>query len=338
MSELISWLRACRLALSKCLIGVGLALNTALPAQAFDLQAHRGGRGLLPENTLAAFENAIRIGVSTIELDIAITADGVPVISHDPALNPAFTRDADGAWLKSSGPLIRQLTLEQLQRYDVGRIDPQHAYARAFPDQQAVDGQRIPTLAQLFKRVNELGADHLHFDIETKINPHRAADTLGPEAFVKTLLAVIRDHGMTRRVMVQSFDWRSLELLHRLEPGLRTMYLSSASPNFNTVQDPAWTAGHVLRDFDGSVPRMVRASAGQASGVIWAPNFNQLTAALTSQAQALGLLVIPWTVNQQADMERLIDWGVDGIISDYPDRLRAVMSKRGLPLPPGLKH
>lgn len=322
----------------KCLAGVGLALTTALPAQAFDLQAHRGGRGLLPENTLVAFENAIRIGVTTIELDIAITADGVPVISHDPALNPAFTRDADGAWLKSTGPLIKQLTLAQVQSYDVGRIDPQHAYARAFPDQQPVDGQRIPTLAQLFKRVKELGANRLHFDIETKINPHRANDTLEPEAFVKALLAVIREHGMTRRVIVQSFDWRSLELLHRLEPELRTMYLSSASGNFNTVQDPAWTAGHVLSDFEGSVPRMVRASAGKAVGVIWAPHFNQLTAALAKEAQALGLQVIPWTVNKEADMERLIDWGVDGIISDYPDRLRAVMSKRGLSLPPGLHN
>lgn len=340
MSDRTSLFRAYRHARIKCLLVAGLMLAMAmtLPAQAFDLQAHRGGRGLRPENTLASFENAIRIGVTTLELDIAITADGVPVISHDPALNPAFTRDAGGAWLKGPGPLIKQLTLEQVQSYDVGRIDPQHAYARAFPDQQAVDDQRIPTLAQLFKRVKDLGADQIQFDIETKINPHRAADTLDPEAFVKAMLSVIREYGMTRRVMVQSFDWRSLELLHRMEPELRTMYLSSAAPNFNTVQDPAWTAGHKLSDFDGSVPRMVRASAGKAAGVIWAPNFNQLTAALTSEAQALGLQLIPWTVNKEVDMERLIDWGVDGIISDYPDRLRFVMSKRGLPLPPSLKN
>lgn len=320
--------------------GIALAslLMAATPSvQAFDLQAHRGGRGLRPENTLASFENALRIGVTTLELDIAITADGVPVISHDPALNPAFTRDAGGAWIKERGPLIKTLSLAQLQTYDVGRLDPQHPYARGFPEQQARDGERIPTLASLFARVNALGAKDIHFDIETKINPHRPADTLAPEAFVDALLAVIREHAMTRRVMVQSFDWRTLELLHRLEPGLRTTYLSSESPNFNTVTDSSWTAGHALAEFEGSVPRMVRASAGDAPGVIWAPNFNGLNARSVQDAQRLGLRVMPWTVNQKSQMERLIEWGVDGIITDYPDRLREVMAQRGMAVPAGLK-
>ena len=123
----------------------------AVAAHGFDLQGHRGTRGLMPENTLAAFERALEIGVTTLELDIAITADGVPVISHDPALNPALTRDRSGQWLKATGPLIRSLTLEQLQAYDIGRVDPASAYGRQFPLQQARDGERVPTLAALFK-------------------------------------------------------------------------------------------------------------------------------------------------------------------------------------------
>ncbi len=195
---------------------------TGLPTHAFDLQAHRGGRGLRPENTLASFENAIRMGVTTLELDIAITADGIPVITHDPALNPAFTRDASGQWLTRNEPLIKSMTLAQVQSYDVGRLNPSHPYARAFPEQQARDGLRIPTLASLFKLVNDLGAADVHFDIETKVNPHLPNNTLSPEAFVKTLLGVIREAGMERRVMVQSFDWRTLDLLHQLEPAMRT--------------------------------------------------------------------------------------------------------------------
>ena len=308
----------------------------ALPAQAFDLQAHRGGRGLRPENTLASFENALRMGVTTLELDIAITADGVPVISHDTALNPDITRNAQGQWLKERGPLIRTLSLAQVQSYDVGRIDPASRYARDFPEQQGRDGLRIAPLAELFKRVDDMGAKDVHFDIETKIDPHNPADTLAPEAFVETLLAVIRQAGMTQRVMIQSFDWRTLELLHTLEPGLRTMYLSSESSGFNTVKDGSWTAGHLLKDHGGSVPRLVRASAGKAAGVIWAPNFNNLSAALVKEAQALGLQIIPWTVNQKAQMERLIEWGVDGLITDYPDRLREVMGQRGMPVPQGV--
>ncbi|MFZ4480331.1 MAG: glycerophosphodiester phosphodiesterase [Rhodoferax sp.] len=322
---------------TSCLSRVLAAVLTAasLAAQAFDLQAHRGGRGLLPENTLASFENAIRIGVTTLELDIAITADGVPVISHDPALNPALTRDASGQWIRAPGPLIHSLTLEQLQSYDVGRLNPASKYASDFPDQQPRDGQRIPTLASLFRRVSELGATDIHFDIETKINPRQPANTLEPEAFVDRLLAVIRAHGMAARVMVQSFDWRTLELLHLRQPGLRTMYLTADSPGFNTLKDGVWTAGHRLKDHGESVPQMVRASAGSAAGVIWAPNFNHLTPALVKQAQGLGLQVIPWTVNQKSQMLSLIEWQVDGIITDYPDRLREVMSQRGLPLPRG---
>jgi glycerophosphoryl diester phosphodiesterase len=302
-------------------------------ATAFDLQAHRGGRGLRPENTLVSFENAIRMGVTTIELDIAITKDGVAVISHDAALNPAITRDAAGKWLPEKGPLINTLTFAQLQTYDVGRIDPASKYAADFPDQQPADGTRIPTLAALFKLVKDLGASNVHFDMETKINPLEPTQTLEPEAFVDTMLKVIREAGMTKRVMVQSFDWRTLELLHKREPGLRTTYLSIASPKFHNLKDGSWNAGHLLKDYGGSVPRMIRASAGKSTGITWAPNFNNLTAPLVKEAHRLGLQVIPWTVNQKEKMEEIIGWRVDGIITDYPDRLREVMKKKKMRLP-----
>jgi glycerophosphoryl diester phosphodiesterase len=303
----------------------------ASAAQAFDLQAHRGGRGLRPENTLAAFENALAMGVTTLELDIAITADGVPGVSHDPHLNPAFTRDAKGQWLTGAGPLIRTLTLEQVQSYDVGRLNPAHNYGKAFAEQQAQDGQRIPTLAALFRRVKELGADDVQFDIETKVFPNRPADTLPPEDFVKALLAVVREAGMVRRVMVQSFDWRTLKLVQAMEPGMRTVYLTLQSRNTNNVEDPAWTGGMLVRDH-ASVAHMVKA----AGGPIWSPNFNNIDAEAVQRAQQLGLKVLPWTVNESADMRRLIDWGVDGIISDRPDRLREVMRERGMVLPAGI--
>ncbi|MDP2368582.1 glycerophosphodiester phosphodiesterase [Rhodoferax sp.] len=296
--------------------------------QAFDLQAHRGGRGLLPENTLAAFENAIRLGVTTLELDIAITADGVAVISHDPALNPAITRDADGQWLTQTGPLIKFLTLAQLQRYQLGRLDTASPYGRQFASQAMRDGQRIPTLTSLFELVKDLGADQVEFDIETKVFPTRPADTVAPEVFVQVLLATIREAGMTQRVMVQSFDWRTLQLIQRIAPGLRTVYLTVQGRGFNNLADGRWTAGLLLRNH-ASVAHLVKA----AGGMTWAPHFNDLTLADLKQAQQLGLKVLPWTVNEPPDMDRLIGWGVDGLISDYPDRLRDRMKAQGLALP-----
>jgi glycerophosphoryl diester phosphodiesterase len=315
----------------RSLLALGLASALAAPALALDLQAHRGGRGLRPENTLAAFENAIRMGVTTLELDIAITADNVAVISHEPALYPGTARDADGRWLKEPGPLIRSLTLAEVQRYDVGRLNPELAYGKPFAGQQAVDGQRIPTLASLFALVSQLAASEVQFDIETKVFPNRPDDTVAPEAFVKTLLAAIRDAGMTKRVMIQSFDWRTLALVQKLEPGMRTVYLTIQGRNANNVEDPAWTAGRIARDYV-SVPDMIKA----AGGTIWAPNFNNIDATSAQRAHALGLQLVPWTVNDAADMRRLIDWGVDGIITDYPDRLREVMRERGLALPAGV--
>jgi glycerophosphoryl diester phosphodiesterase len=318
--------RRVRLLVARAL--AALAVAVMAHAAAFDLQAHRGGRGLRPENTLAAFENAIAIGVTTLELDIAITADGVPVISHDPFVNPALARDGEGRWLAGAGPLIHSLTLAELQRYDVGRLNPANAYAKGFAEQQASDGERIPTLAALFARVRELGANDIEFDIETKIFPDRPDDTVPPEEFVAKLLAVIRTAGMAERVMIQSFDWRTLAIVQRVEPGMRTVYLTTQGRGGGNVADPRWVGGLKLADYP-SVAHMVKAAGGRT----WAPNFNNVDEAAVRSAHALGLGVIPWTVNATVDMRNLLGWGVDGLITDYPDRLRDVLRERGLTLP-----
>lgn len=297
-------------------------------AQAFDLQGHRGARGLAPENTLAAFERALAIGVTTLEMDAAVTKDGVVVVSHDPALNPAITRDATGRWLDARGATIHDLTLAQVQGYDVGRIDPASAYARQFPDQVARDGERMPTLAAVFAKVKALGADKVRFDIETKIDPTRAQETLAPEPFVKALLAAVAAAGMTDRVMIQSFDWRTLEIVQRLAPGMPTVYLTARGSRFDTLADGTWTGGRLLKDHAG-VPQMVKA----AGGSIWAPNYRDIGERDIADAHALGVQVIVWTVNDTADAERLIGWGVDGLISDRPDRMRDAMQRRGIALP-----
>lgn len=320
-------------AILAALAATALVLGFNSSASALDLQAHRGGRGLLPENTLAAFEHALELGVTTLEMDVAITADGVAVVSHDPALHAGLTRDAQGRWLAAPGPLIRQLTLEQLQRYNVGRLNPDHAYGKAYPQQQPRDGQRIQTLAAVFARVKALGANDVQFDIETKVFPTRPNDTASPEDFVRIMLAVIREAGVTERVMIQSFDWRTLQLFQAAEPRIRTMYLTVRNRDRNNAADPAWTAGRNVGDY-ASVAHMIRA----AGGAIWAPNFDSIDESAVRAAQALGLQVMPWTVNEPADMQRLLDWQVDGIITDYPDRLRSVLRERGLPLPAGVKR
>jgi glycerophosphoryl diester phosphodiesterase len=304
------------------------------PAVAFDLQGHRGARGLAPENTIEAFTTALAIGVTTLELDLAMTRDGVLVVHHDEWLNPDTTRDANGNFLSAPGTAIHALTLEQVRRYDVGRIKPGTAYASRFSQQRPMDGARIPTLAEVFDLVRRTGAGHVRFNVETKITPTSGTEVPPPEIFAGTVARAIQAAGLTARATVQSFDWRTLVVLRRVAPEIERVCLTSEQPDWDTIErgrpgPSPWTAGLDVDDYGGSTPRLVAAAACS----VWSPALRDLTGESIAQAKALGLKVIPWTVNERPDMERLIALGVDGIITDYPDRLRAVMASKKMPLP-----
>lgn len=300
----------------------------SLPAHALDLQGHRGARGLLPENTLPAFERALELGMTTLELDCGLTRDGVVVVAHDRRLNPDFTRDAQGNWLAAAPPAIRDLTYAELARYDVGRLKPGTQYAQRFAQQQPIDGTRIPALADVFELATKRGAHAVRFNIETKLSPLAPAGTAPPDVLVTALLGAIGKAGMESRVTIQSFDWRTLAIVQSKAPSIPTVYLTaeSASPrNIATHASPSpWTAGHQLAAYGGSLPRMVKA----AGGAVWSPYHGDLTPERLREAHALGLEVVVWTVNAEADMQRFVAWGVDGIISDYPDRLAKVVRLR----------
>ena len=300
-------------------------------AQAFDLQGHRGARGLAPENTLAAFERALAVGVSTLELDVTLSAEGVPVVTHDTAPNPDITRDAQGQWLKARGEPFWRQPLQAIQALDVGRINPATRYARDFDSQTPRDGEHVPTLAEVFERVTALGNTQVRFNIETKIHPLKPEESPSHDALTRAVIEVIRAHGMAERATLQSFDWRTLQVARQVAPELPRAYLTAHLPRFDTVSSGEWTLGLKLADHD-DVPTMVAAAGGR----IWSPHFGNLTRASIERAHGLGLRVLPWTVNETTDMERLVDWGVDGLITDYPDRLRQVLTQRGQPLPPAL--
>jgi glycerophosphoryl diester phosphodiesterase len=312
-----------------CLTVAGLVACVALLqgcAGGFDLQGHRGARGLAPENTMAAFNAALDIGVNTLELDVGITRDGVVVVTHDPRLNSDIARDERGQWITAPGPALNTLSLAELQRYDVGRIRPGTRYAQTHAEQRAADGERIPTLAALFSAVAARGATRVRFNIETKISPLQPELTPEPDAFARALLAVVRHHGLAGRVSVQSFDWRTLQAVRRLAPELPTVALTAQQSFLDNIADPRWTTGLRLADHGGSVPRLVQASGATT----WSPYFGDLTQATLKEAHTLKLRVIPWTVNDTAVMQRLLDWGVDGLITDRPDRARALLSARGV--------
>lgn len=316
----------------KTWIAAGLLLTT-LHAAALDLQGHRGARALAPENTPAAFALALSLGVTTIETDIAITRDGVLVISHDTALNPDITRGPDGQFLSGHGPVIWKTDFAELQRYDVGRLKPGTRYAGQFPEQKPVDGTRLPRLADLFALIGKAGNTQVRLALETKLSPLAPEDTQAPEPFARALIAAVRAAGMAQRTSILSFDWRTLQVVQKEAPEIGTVYLTAQQRWFDNVgagqsQPSPWLAGFRLADH-GSVPRLIHAAGGR----IWSCYFGDLDAAKVREAHALGLTVLAWTVNDPAQMARMMDLGVDGIVTDRPDLLREEMRRRGLPLP-----
>lgn len=296
--------------------GLGLVTDRAL-----EIQGHRGARGLLPENTIPAFERAIELGVDVLELDLGMTRDGVPVVHHDRALDPDRTRDAGGAWLVPPGPFLNTLDLAALSRFDVGRAAPGSKIAQWFPDQGPRDGTRIPTLAEVLALGRRPDARTLRFNIETKLTPLAPEEAAGPGEFATAVVGVLRAEGMLDRTDLQSFDWRVLHEARKLAPDLSTVCLTAEQRWIDNIlrghPGPSpWTAGLDIEAFDGSVPRLVEA----AGCTVWSPYYREVTDATLTEAHALGLRVVVWTVNEVDEMLTLARLGVDGIITDYPDR------------------
>jgi glycerophosphoryl diester phosphodiesterase len=253
------------------------------------VHGHRGARGMMPENTLPAFEYAIQAGVDVLELDVAVTKDDVLVVSHDPVLNPRICRDAP------KETAIRSLTLAELKHYDCGSLkNPQ------FPRQTPVPGTRIPTLDDVLDLAPR---GKFEFNIETKSNPRHPEYTPSPEEFSKLLLATIRKHGLQNRVIVQSFDFRTLRAMKKLDASIRLSALYSGQPkSFVEI-------------------------AKEAEAGIVSPEVKLVTKEQVSEAHRAGLQVIPWTANTPEEWSRLIDASVDAIISDYPADLISFLKK-----------
>ncbi len=254
------------------------------------------------------------------------------VLSHETRLNPDLTRDAQGKWLTAWGPPIRTLTRAELDTYDVGRLNPGSRYARQWPQQVAADGERIPTLQALVALSRAMGRDTVRFNIETKLAPDKPDETADPQVFARAVVEAIQAEGIARRTTVQSFDWRTLVEVRKQAPRIATSCLTIETQGMDTVRRTTppspWHAGLDIATL-GSVPRMAQAAGCGTWSMFW----RNLTPELVKEAKGLGLAVLPWTVDDPAEMNRLIDMGVDGIITDYPDRLRRLLAERGLKLP-----
>lgn len=305
----------------------------------FDLEGHRGTRGLRPEDRLPAFRKALDIGVRTLELDTGVTKDGVVIVSHERYIAPLVCTDTGpltpgDPMYPYVGKTYRQLTFAQVETVDCGTRHPTDPATDPFyASQLPVPGTRIPTLDQVFALVEQQHATGVQLNIETKIDPTHPDESLAPQAFVRADLAVIRRHrGGIARSLLQSFDWRTLAVAKRLAPTLRRVALVAA----DTIQagQPGaspWLDGLDVDNFGGDIA--ATAAAPRVGANVLSPDATLVTAQLLASAHRRRELVVPYTVDDVHAMIALINLGVDGLISDYPDRLRDVLNSLGYRLP-----
>ncbi|MER1995170.1 MAG: alkaline phosphatase [Arthrobacter sp.] len=305
-------------------------MRAGVKRSGLDLQSHRGGRGEYTEESLAAFRHSLELGVTTLELDTHLSEDGAVVVWHDDVIldtkcrdtQPASAGDPDFPYV---GDRVAELTLAQLKTLDCG-----FAQLPGYPEQQVAEGNRIAELKDVFALARELRARSVGFNIETKVEDGRAGGP-GMKALTRAVVREVQRSGMADRVTIQSFDWSALNLVGRLAPRLDRVALVDDPATLEIGQPGAAPilGGIDIDDYGGSA---VKAAAAQGYDVI-SPIYTSVTRQMVAEAREAGLKVVPWTVNEPAAMNYLIDLGVVGVITDYPTRLRLVMEQRGIPLP-----
>lgn len=298
--------------------------------------AHRGGAGLMPENTLAAFADAVVRGADGAELDVQLSKDGAVVVYHDYRLKPEITR-LDGKWLIKPTPRIKDLIFGELQAFDIGRCDPGSEYARDHPDADGMDGERIPLLADVVRTAKTAKQD-FWLQVELKTSFANREEGSDPIALAEAAVAVLRAENYLHRTIFVGFDWPGLTHAKKLAPQMQCWFTTLAQswfedgtppPEDDPPSEPAlqilrhwaktgtspWAGGFDAVNYGGSIRKAIKAAGGDG----WFPFVRDITPARVAEARALGLKVGAWTVDDPADMKRVRALGLDAVCTDRPD-------------------
>ena len=308
----------------------------------FDLEAHRGGRDIRPENTLYSYAYAIELGATSIECDMQLTKDGQIVMSHNPILNSDITRDENGNYIENNKYDIRLMTVDELKKFDVGVMDPNCGeYYDLHGKTQFTYDAKIPTLEELMQLIQSYGDKNIVLNIETKSYPDPASagykNNADPKKFVEVFNNIVKKYDMEDRVVLQSFDWQTLIEMKKLNPNISTSALWQEQPSWGRDSESLrryekkkspWLGGLDIKDYQGNP---VKAAHAIGADII-SPYYTEISKKDVDEAHSLGMKVIPWTVNNEKDMNMLLDMGVDGIISDKPWLLKQVLEKRNIKL------
>ena len=289
------------------------------------IYGHRGARGNLPENTLRSFKFLFDNNINAYETDILISKDLVPVIFHNFRLNPNITKTNNGEWIIDDIKIFDQ-TFEELTKFDIGAVNKRSKYGKRFLEQKNLSNQKIPKLSELLELTSKNLSDNLVINLEIKSTPIEKNLTPNPDEMVKLIMDDVNKFELNDKIIYSSFDWRILNEIKETYPKISRAYLTSEKKGKIYDKSP-WLNFMPLYDSDvNELPRLIKTLGGKA----WHPKHIDINKDVVRISHEVGLPVNVWTVNEEFEMLRMIDYGVDGIITDYPLRLKELCERKNI--------
>ena len=288
------------------------------------IYGHRGARGVLPENTLESFKYLFENNIHSYETDILISKDFIPVITHDFRLDPSYTKDINDNWIEDENIKIIDLTYDQILQFDVGTLNKLSKYGRKFVNQKSLQNQKIPKLSELLKLTSDNIVEDLLINLEIKSTPIEKNLTPEPDEMVKIIIDEVSRSNLEDRIIYSSFDWRVLREIKERDSKIPRAYLTSGARGKIYDKSP-WLDFTPLHN-GVELPELIKALGGSA----WHPNYKDVNKEIVQTSHDKGLPVNVWTVNRESDMLRMIDYGVDGIMTDYPLKLKELCKRENI--------
>ena len=294
------------------------------------IYGHRGARGDLPENTLESFKYLFKNNINAYETDILISKDLIPVITHDFRLDPSFTKDNEGNWITDENIIIFDLSYDELLKFDVGSLNKLSRYGRRFVNQKTLENQKIPKLSELLELSSKNKSENLLINLEIKSTPDEENLTPTPEEMVKLVMKEVNKSNLQNKIIISSFDWRTLTEIKNLYPEISRAYLSfqqqAGIKIKNTIYNRSPWMSYLPFFEKYELPKIIKSQGGKALH----PYHKDITKKPVDTSHQEDLPVNVWTVNEEYDMLKMIEYGVDGIMTDYPLRLKELCDKENI--------
>ena len=294
------------------------------------IYGHRGARGDLPENTLESFKYLFDNAINAYETDILISKDLVPVITHDFRLDPSLTKDKEGNWIKDENIKIFDLTYDEISKFDVGSLNKLTRYGRRFVNQKSLENQKIPKLSELLELSSKNVLQNLLINLEIKSTPDEKNLTPDPKDLVQIVLNEINNSNLKDKIIISSFDWRILREVKKQSPEIPRAYLTFQQEKGMKIKKTIYSKSpwidHIPLTIVYDLPKIIKELGGSA----WHPYYKDINKKAVKDAHDNNLPVNVWTVNDEDDMLKMIEYGVDGIMTDYPLTLKNLCEKRNI--------